>query len=490
MATNTRAASSKSGNTSNTGKSNIPVQQQSNFTTPKQNTTTNSNSTANSSNTPINNDRTPISASKKQGMPFDFSRYHIDPQDYHMEPDQLQHVCKQILWITQLRQCYKTIEEQMRIVAAILPKSSPFYGRVDEVDDMIEWVKFQRELCEENGITHITTTQIEVIDDKQFIHTRTFDVKDAKNQNFRVKTAAVSKDKDIQTDEIYKNNTNNINNTNEIEPPAMHPTVKKLDDIRKKFNTKKLIADCGKGKIGNKTEYEYFAHVRKHATWLVKSWKNSLDTPFDRKNNERLEENVEIVETIISEASNEANTEKSELLIAKAFRNVKASFKELFYTTTKLDNNRNGEWNDRQWNDRQYNRNGEWNDGNDRRYNRNGEWNDRQWNDRQYNRNGEWNDGNDRQYDRQYNRNGAWSGRPWRQEQNSNWRQEREQNRQWYQERNERYARQGESQNERYARQGESQNEQRRNGNTDAKNLNTDAKNLITNILKQIQEGL
>ena len=74
MATNTRAASSKSGNTSNTGKSNIPVQQQSNFTTPKQNTTTNSNSTANSSNTPINNDRTPInndrtpiSASKKTG---------------------------------------------------------------------------------------------------------------------------------------------------------------------------------------------------------------------------------------------------------------------------------------------------------------------------------------------------------------------------------------------------------------------------------------
>ena len=62
MATNTRAASSKSGNTSNTGKSNIPVQQQqSNFTTPKQNTTTNSNSysTANSSNTPINNDHTP-----------------------------------------------------------------------------------------------------------------------------------------------------------------------------------------------------------------------------------------------------------------------------------------------------------------------------------------------------------------------------------------------------------------------------------------------
>lgn len=459
MATNTRAASSKSGNTSNTGKSNIPVQQQSNFTTPKQNTTTNSNSTANSSNTPINNDRTPISASKKQGMPFDFSRYHIDPQDYHMEPDQLQHVCKQILWITQLRQCYKTIEEQMRIVAAILPKSSPFYGRVDEVDDMIEWVRFQRELCEENGITHITTTQIEVIDDKQVIHTKTFDVKDAKNQNFRVKTAAVSKDKDIQTDEIYKNKTNNINKTNEIEPPAMHPTVKKLDDIRKKFNTKKLIADCGKGKIGNKTEYEYFAHVRKHATWLVKSWKNSLDTPFDRKNNERLEENVEIVETIISEASNEANTEKSELLIAKAFRNVKASFKELFYTTTKLDNNRNGEWNDRQWNDRQYNRNGEWNDRNDRHNNRNGEW-----------------------YDRQYYRNEGWSGRPWRQEQNSNWRQEREQHGQWRQER-EQNGQWYQERNERYARQGESQNEQRRNGNPDAKNL-------ITNILKQIQEGL
>ena len=369
----------------------------------------------------------------------------------------------------------------MRIVAAILPKSSPFYGRVDEVDDMIEWVRFQRELCEENGITHITTTQIEVIDDKQVIHTKTFDVKDAKNQNFRVKTAAVSKDKDIQTDEIYKNKTNNINNTNEIEPPAMHPTVKKLDDIRKKFNTKKLIADCGKGKIGEKTEYEYFTHVRKHATWLVKSWKNSLDTPFDRKNKERLEENVEIVETIISEASNEANTEKSELLIAKAFRNVKASFKELFYTTTKLDNNRNGEWNDRQ-----YNRNGE---GNDRQYNRNGEWNDRQWNDRQYNRNGEWNDRNDRQYnrngewyDRQYNRNGGWSGRPWRQEQNGNWRQEREQHGQWRQER-EQNGQWYQERNERYARQGESQNEQRRNGNPDAKNL-------ITNILKQIQEGL
>ena len=40
-----------------------------------------------------------ISASKKTGMPFDFSRYHINPQDYHMEPDQLQHVCKQILWV-------------------------------------------------------------------------------------------------------------------------------------------------------------------------------------------------------------------------------------------------------------------------------------------------------------------------------------------------------------------------------------------------------
>ena len=62
----------------------------------------------------------------------------------------------------------------------------------------------------------------------------------------------------------------------------------------------------------------------------------------------------------------------------------------------------------------------------------------------------------------------------WRQEreQHGQWRQEREQNGQWYQERNERYA-----------RQGESQNEQRRNGNPDAKNL-------ITNILKQIQEGL
>ena len=477
MASNTRAASSKPGNTSNTSKSNIPIQQ-SNFTTPKQNTTTNSSSTANSSTTPINNDRTPISASKKPGMPFDFSRYHIDPQDYHIEPDQLQHVCKQILWITQLRQCYKTIEEQMRIVAAILPKSSPFYGRIDEVDDMIEWVRFQRELCEENGITHITTTQIEVIDDKQVIHTKTFDVKDAKNQNFRVKTTAVSKDKDIQTDEIYKNKTNNINNTNEIEPPAMHPTVKKLDDIRKKFNTKKLIADCGKGKIGEKTEYEYFAHVRKHATWLVKSWKNSLDTPFDRKNEERLEENVETVETIISEASNEANTEKSELLIAKAFRNVKASFKELFYTTTKLDNNRNGEWNDRQ-----YNRNGEYND---RQYNRYDECNDRQ-----YNRTGEWND-------RQYNRNGGWSGRSWRQEQNGNWRQEREQHRQereqhgnWRQEREQhRQEREqhgngqwNQERNERYAKQGGPQNEQKHNGNPDAKNL-------ITNILKQILEGL
>ena len=169
-----------------------------------------------------------------------------------------------------------------------------------------------------------------MIDDKQVIHTKTFDVKDAKNQNFRVKTTAVSKDKDIQTDEIYKIKTNNINNTNEIEPPAMHPTVKKLDDIRKKFNTKKLIADCGKGKIGEKTEYEYFTHVRKHATWLAKSWKNSLDTPFDRKNKERLEENVEIVETIISEASNEANTEKSELLLQRRLETSKQVSKNCF----------------------------------------------------------------------------------------------------------------------------------------------------------------
>ena len=129
MATNTRATNSKSSN----AKSNIPVQA-SNITTPKQNSTTNS------STTPMSIDFTPISASKKPGLPFNFARYHIDPQEYHMEPEDLQHVCKQILWITQLRQCYRIMEKQMKIVASILPQSSPFYGRVDEVEDIINWV--------------------------------------------------------------------------------------------------------------------------------------------------------------------------------------------------------------------------------------------------------------------------------------------------------------------------------------------------------------
>ena len=97
-------------------------------------------------------DTTPVSASNRPGLPFNFTRYHIDPKDYDLEPEDLQHVCKQILWITQLRQCYRIIEEQMKIVAAILPKSSPSPDRIDEVQDIINWVRFQRELCEETGI--------------------------------------------------------------------------------------------------------------------------------------------------------------------------------------------------------------------------------------------------------------------------------------------------------------------------------------------------
>ena len=299
------------------------------------------------------------------------------------------------------------------------------------------------------------------------MHTKTFDVKNSKNQNFKIKTSAIATDKDIQTEEISidnsdrNNTTNNLernrtNNTINSEPPVMHPTVKKLDEIRKKFTTKRLIADCGKGKIGERTEYEYFAYVRRQVTWLVKSWQHSLDTPFDGKNKERLEENEEIVEKII----NEASSEKTELLIGKAFRNVKASFKEMFYTTAKLDkqqnqqNNQNGMQNNRngKWNGMQNNRNGEWSG---MQNNRSGEWNGMQnnrsgQNYRNYQnnrsgqnyqnyRNGEWNDmqNNRNENDMQNNENGMqnnqsgrwngprWNGQQWRQEQNGQWSHEK-----------------------------------------------------------------
>ena len=52
--------------------------------------------------------------------------------------------------------------------------------------------------------THITTTQIEMRDDKQVMHTKTFNIKDSKNQNFDVRTSAVVTEKDIQTDRILQ----------------------------------------------------------------------------------------------------------------------------------------------------------------------------------------------------------------------------------------------------------------------------------------------
>ena len=449
MATNTRAGTTKATN----AKSNIPVQA-SNITTPKQNTTTDT------STTPMNINFTPISASKNPGLPFNFARYHIDPQDYHMEPEDLQHVCKQILWITQLRQSYKIIEEQMRIVASILPKSSPNYGRVDEVQDIINWVQFQRELCEESGITHITTTNIEIIDKKQVMHTKTFDVKDSINQNFKVKKSAVVIEKDIQTDENFTNNSDGNqtrNKTINMEPSVMHPTVKKLDDIRKKFTTKKLVADCGDDTIGNRTEYEYFAYVRKQVTWLVKSWQQNLDSPHDRRNKERLTENEELVEDIISEAT----SEKMKLLIGKAFRNVKANFRNLFYATTKLNKNfqdtisiqqnqQNGPWNNyqqNQYNGYQQNQQNQYNG-----YQQNGQWNGQQG-----------------------VQSGRWNGQQWRQEQNGQWMQGGQSGR---------YRQGGQQQG---GRQSGQQSGLQNNVNQ-TNTINSNLKNLITNILKQIQE--
>ena len=146
-------------------------------------------------------DTTPASASKQPGLLLYFSKFHIDPKDYYLDSEDMQYICKQILWITQLRQSYRIIEEQMKIVATILPKSSPSPDRIDEVQDIINWVRFQREICEETGLTHITK-QIETSDNKQVMPTEKFNVKDWKNQNFDVRTSAVVTEKDIETDEI------------------------------------------------------------------------------------------------------------------------------------------------------------------------------------------------------------------------------------------------------------------------------------------------
>ena len=87
--------------------------------------------------------------------------------------------------------------------------------------------------------------------------------------------------------------------------------------------------------IKSRTEYDYFANARKRLTWLVRSWQNSKDYPLDLKTKERFKSNVQMVEGMIDESS----TETKKLLISKAYRTVKGSFRHMFYTTEKLEGN-------------------------------------------------------------------------------------------------------------------------------------------------------
>jgi hypothetical protein len=155
---------------------------------------------------------------------------------------------------------------------------------------------------------------------------------------FEQKTATENTHKENQTDEaefITMNRKQNKKQTVEIEPPEIHPTLKKIDEIRAKFSLAKLTADCGKSKINGKTEYEFFANARKKLTWFVQSWQRSIDYPLDIKSQDRFKSNVEMIEEIVEDA----DTPTKRLLISKAYRTVKSSFRHMFYKVEKLEAN-------------------------------------------------------------------------------------------------------------------------------------------------------
>ena len=94
-----------------------------------------------------------------QQPPFEFSAYNVDPDDYDLDHEQLQTLCKQVAIAVQLRQCYRIIGEQMQIISNILPKSAPLADEaIQNIEDITNWVELHKDIWENTGITQIKTT--------------------------------------------------------------------------------------------------------------------------------------------------------------------------------------------------------------------------------------------------------------------------------------------------------------------------------------------
>jgi hypothetical protein len=279
---------------------------------------------------------------------YDFTRFGLVAEDIDLSENDLYKVCSQIQKITYLRQAYKIMEEQMKIISQLLPKITPNSDKkIEELQDITNWITLQQAIWENTGYTKITTTELQSCNGttKQFIHT--FDTHEILEKISHTKTKTVPTGIDIQTETEEEEDTDEYTTVKhkkskrnkvarekiDVQPPKLHPTLNKLDDIRSQFSRNKLIEDCGDTKIDGKSEYEYFADVRKKITWFVDSWENSMLSPYDRKTQERFKKNVDTVEEIVDEAS--SVTQKR--LIGKAFRKVKSNYRHLFFTTEKLN---------------------------------------------------------------------------------------------------------------------------------------------------------
>ena len=228
----------------------------------------------------------------------------------------------------QLRQSYRIISEQMQIIAKILPQSAPLAEeQITNLQDITNWVDLHKNIWENTGITKIKTTTTTIEDNEITKQNQIFNIKGP--NIFEQKTVTENTNKENQTDEaefITINRRQNKKQTVEIEPPAIHPTLKEIDEIRLKFSTAKLTANCGTSTTNGKSENDYFANARKRPTWFVQSWQNSILYPLDVKTKERFDFNVQMVEGMLEECDTE--TEKLLMTVmSKAYRTVKGSFR-------------------------------------------------------------------------------------------------------------------------------------------------------------------
>ena len=296
---------------------------------------------------------------------FDFKSYNLDLSEYDLEPETLKKLCIKIDQVNKLRQAYSIIEEQMKIIASVMPYSAPLTTlKIRDLEDIKEWIRFQKLLVDNSGLTHISSSSISIENGIQIKKHRNWDLRRINAENMR------PQDQNIQTDEVdiahercddkNQNQTQQMQNFNNqtvqnqtlrtntvvvIDPPILHGTLNKIKEIRDKYTEAELRQDCGDAEIEGGSEYECYARFRRHISGLVRAWQKSLSSPSDDRNNDDLEYYTQMVEHILDNAEEDDLTRK---LLAKAYRTVTASryFRGLFHKTKKLDKRQgNGEGN-------------------------------------------------------------------------------------------------------------------------------------------------